>query len=29
LLRSYHIADVPPAKHRALVHRVIRGSGGK
>jgi pyrimidine-nucleoside phosphorylase/thymidine phosphorylase len=29
LLRSYHIADAPPAGRRPLVHRVIRGSGAK
>ena len=29
LLGSYHIADVVPGKRRPLVHRIIRGSGGK
>jgi pyrimidine-nucleoside phosphorylase len=29
LLRSYRIGPAPPAQKRPLVHRVIRGSGGK
>jgi pyrimidine-nucleoside phosphorylase/thymidine phosphorylase len=29
LMRSYHIADAPPANRRPLVHRVIHGSGGR
>jgi hypothetical protein len=29
LLQSYRIAEEPPAEKRPLVHRVIRGSGGK